>query len=144
MANYTITAASVLPSSSAKTRETTAGATITAGQPVYLDTADVDAKNRPKAKLADANASATTAAVAGIALNGAASGQPLRYVYEDDDFTHGLTTPPVGTVVAVSATAGALCPVGDLTTGDYPALCMITTSATAAKLFIAYGTAAKP
>jgi hypothetical protein len=64
MADLTITAASVLAGSGAKKVNGTAGATITAGQAVYLDSADNEYK------LAD-NDSATAAVrtVAGIALH---------------------------------------------------------------------------
>lgn len=144
MANYTLTSSSVVPSTSALMRETTAGATIGAGQPIYLDSADLDAQNRGKAKLADANASATTAAVVGLAANSASAGQPIRYIEEDSDYTHGLTSATAGDVVVLSATAGALCPAADIATGYYPVVCLVVTSATKAILKIVAGTAAKP
>lgn len=73
MADLVLTATNVLAREGASVSNGTAGATITAGQMVYLDAADT------KYKLADAD-SATVAArsPSGIALNGCASGQPLR------------------------------------------------------------------
>lgn len=111
MANLTITAASVLPGANAKIAQGIAGATITAGQVLYLDPAD------NKLKLASAGAAATASPV-GIALQGAANGQRVEYVYEDDDFTPGATLVLTaigdkGTYV-LSATAGAIAPLGDL------------------------------
>jgi hypothetical protein len=107
MADITITAANVVKGSGAQTSNGTAGASITAGQSIYLDSAT------STLKLADADASATTAQAVGIALHAAASGQPLQYL------TGGLITIG-GTVVAgqmygVSATAGGIAPWTDLT-----------------------------
>lgn len=138
MADLTITASSVLASASAIVRSGTAGATITAGQPIYIDTADMN-----KLKLADANASAATAVVAGIALHGASAGQPLKYVVEDASFTPGATL-TVGQVYVLSATAGGIAPVADLTTGDRPAVLMVAETSSTAKMKIIAGTAAKP
>lgn len=124
MADLTITAASVLAGSGAKIeRDGLAGATITAGQVVYKDAAD----NR--FKLAD-NDSATAAVRSpyGIALNGAASGQPLA-VLVSGPITIGATT-VVGTVYCLSSTAGAICPVDDIAAGDYNTIVGIGTSVT--------------
>lgn len=130
MADVSITPANVLKGSNAKTRRGTAGATITAGQALYVDTADSN-----KLKLADAGAAAT-AVVAGIALHGAASGQPIEYVTEDDDFTPGFTMSLSGSgddaVYVLSNTAGAIKPVPDLTSGDYPVVLMVAKSTTKA------------
>ena len=70
--DLSITAANVAPSSGAQYADGTAGATITAGQAVYLDT------SANTYKLADCDATAATAVIAGIALNGASSGQPIK------------------------------------------------------------------
>ena len=136
MANYTVTPGSVVPSSGAVQSKAISGATITAGQPIYIDSSDSN-----KAKLADANASAVTR---GIAVCSASAGQPIFYVSEDADFTHGITSPTVGDIVIVSATAGALCPSSDMATGMYPSVVMTITSSTKAVLRILNGTAAKP
>ena len=138
MADISITAASVLASATALTASGVAGATILAGQTLYIDTA-----NSNVLKLADSNASALTATVCGIALHGAASGQPIKYVYEDSTFTPGATL-TVGQTFAASATAGGIAPIADLTTGDYPAVLFVAKTASTAVLRILRGTAAKP
>lgn len=121
MSDVSITAANVLKGASAKTRKGTAGATITAGQVVYEDTADSN-----KFKLADADASAATAKVAGIALHGASSGQPLEIDVEDDDFTPGgtlsLSAAADTGVYVLSGTAGGIAPMDDMAAGDYPVI----------------------
>jgi hypothetical protein len=123
MADLSITAASVVAGSGAKTEDGTAGATITAGQVVYKDSAD------NKFKLAD-NDSATAAVRSpyGISLNGASNGQPLR-VLTSGPITIGATT-VVGVVYCLSSTAGAICPVADIAAGDYNTIVGIGTSVT--------------
>lgn len=121
MADLTITATSVVAGGGAKTTEGVAGATITAGQVVYYDT------SAGTWKLADCDSG--TAAVrspGGIALNGAASGQALR-VLTSGPITIGATL-TAGVAYYLSGTAGGICPVADLTTGDYPTIIGIATS----------------
>lgn len=141
MADLSITAGSVLKGSNAKTRTGTAGATITAGQVVYEDTSDSN-----KLKLADNDASSTTSNPVGIALHGAASGQPLTYVYEDDDFTPGgtlsLSAAADTAVYCLSSTAGGICPFDDLGASDYPVILFIAKSTSKAIMKILRGTAA--
>lgn len=124
MADLTITAANVVAGSGAKIKHGTAGATITAGQALYLDSSD------GKYKLAD-NDSATAAvrSFAGIALNGASNGQPLA-VLEAGSITIGATT-AVGIVYCLSSTAGGICPSADIATGDYNTVIGVGTSTTA-------------
>lgn len=110
MADITVTAASVVPVAGFGFLDLTAGASITAGQTVYLDTA-----NSNVAKLADADASALTATVAGIALHSASSGQPLK-VITSGDLNPGATL-TAGKIYVQSATAGGIAPAADLTTG---------------------------
>jgi hypothetical protein len=144
MANYTLTSSSVLHSTSAAYANYTAGETIAAGQPVYADSTALDDFGKAKVKLADANASAATASVIGIAANTASSGQPVRVVSIDSDFTHGLATVAAGDIIIVSATAGGLAPASDMASGMYPAIVMLAKSATKAIVSVQYGTAAKP
>lgn len=128
MADISIVISNVIAGTSATTRVATAGASITQGQPVYLDSA---ASNQ--AKPARANADAASRAV-GIALNGATSGQPVTYVTKDDNFTFGGTS-TAGTILCVSAaTAGNIAPSADLTTGNYVTPIGTTISATKAKV----------
>lgn len=111
MANVTQIPANVLASAAAQKERGIAGASITAGMPLYKDSSDSD-------KLKPAQATSTKSGFVGLALNGAASGQPVEYVTRDTAFEIGGTV-AVGTVYGLSATAGAICPVADWTSGDY-------------------------
>ncbi len=137
MADLAVTAANVLASSAAVKERGTAGATITAGQVLYIDTADSN-----KLKLADCD-SATTAVrnVAGIALHGATSGQPIEYVIEDSSFTPGGTL-TVGLVYCSSNTAGGIMPSADLSTGEYPTVLFVANTTALATMKMVKGTAA--
>lgn len=118
MADLTITSANVI--SRGKSVDSTAGATLVAGDVVYDDAGS--------SKLAD-NDSATAAARSpkGIALNGAATGQPVK-VHTKGPIVIGATLTP-GVAYYLSGTPGKICPVADLSTGDYPTLIGIATSA---------------
>ena len=141
MSDVSITAANVVKGANAKTRRGRAGATITAGQVVYEDSSDSF-----DLKLADANASAATANPVGIALHGASDGQPLEYVYEDDDFTPGgtlsLSAAADDGVYVLSGTAGGIAPIGDLASGMYPVILGVAKSTTKMNLQIVRGPAA--
>lgn len=122
MADLTITAASVLAASGARKALEVAGAAITAGQAVYLDSTD------NTVKLADSNSATAAARVPfGIALNGAAAGQPVE-VQTSGPVTLGATLTP-GSTYYLSATPGGICPAADLVTGMYPTILGIATSA---------------
>jgi len=138
MADISVTAASVLASSTALTASGVAGATITDGQTIYKDTA-----NSNVLKLADSNSTLLISTVEGIALHGAASGQPVKYVYDDPTFTPGATL-TVGQTYALSSTAGGIAPIADLTTGDFPNVLFVAKSATTAVLKIVRGGVVKP
>lgn len=129
MTDLSITAASVLPGAGAEIVHGTAGAAITAGQVVYRD---ADANTW---KLAD-NDSATAAVRLphGFALNGAASGQPIA-VEVDGDITLGAVL-TAGTAYYLSSTAGGICPVADLASGDYPCLLGIAESTSVLRIGI--------
>jgi hypothetical protein len=107
MADLSVTAGSVVMVSGSNVQGT-AGATITAGQTVYYDSTTTTYL------LADANASGKDV-TAGIALNGASSGQPLVV------FTGGVINPGatvvVGTIYVQSATPGGIAPSTDLASG---------------------------
>jgi len=119
MADLTITAGNVVPSSTASTLHGTAGAAITAGQAVYLDT------TTNTYKLCDADVAAS-AVCAGIALNGASSGQPIT-ILTDGQITIGGTVVK-GTAYYVSLNAGGIGVAGDLGSGDYVSLIGIADS----------------
>jgi len=120
MANYTITAASVLASTSASKTRGVAGETITQGMPVYRDSGT---GLLLKASADDLNA----AQVVGIALSASSLNQPLFYCIADPAFTHGLSGSVPATVVVLSDNlGGALCPQADLGVAGVPnALMMI-------------------
>lgn len=115
-----ITASAVVPSANARPANAPCGATITAGQLIYLDSTDTDSGGRPKAKLADCN-SATPAArvVAGIAISSASAGQELVYVYHDPALVIAASGLTANTIYVLSATAGGIAPAADVTTGWY-------------------------
>lgn len=136
MADVTVTAANVVPASDTIYGEGIAGATITAGQTVYLDSAT------NTIKLADANGSSATADVKGIAMHGASSGQPIKYAV-GGSINPGYTV-GVGSVYVLSATAGGIAPVADLATGLYPVVLGIGTTASNLKLFLSKGGVAIP
>lgn len=121
MVDLVITATSVVAGGNAKDITHPAGATITAGQVVYRDSAGV-------LQLADCD-SATAAARSplGIALNGAATGQPVK-VLKSGNVTIGATVTQ-GVAYYLSPTAGGICPVADILSGDYPVILGFATSA---------------
>ncbi|HSV73461.1 MAG TPA: hypothetical protein VLH79_06855 [Chthonomonadales bacterium] len=114
MADISITAASVLASSSAVIEKRyTFGATVTGGQGVVLDDNE---QWQPYDSNGTTNHEITRKR--GIALHGGASGQPAAVCLKDADFTPGgpLTN---GTAVYASTTAGGIA--HDIpTTGAYP------------------------
>lgn len=112
MSDLSITAANVQPGAGSTVVHGTAGATVTAGQPVYKDANDSD-----KWKPADADASQATAEAEGIAANSAADEQPLAIVKRGRLET-GATTVK-GTVYVLSGNAGGICPAADLASGDW-------------------------
>lgn len=97
----TITQANVAKSSAGASSSGVAGATITAGQLLYIDTA---AYNVLKPTVAT---SATGSVVAGIAEHGALLGQPIRYCTSDSAFTIGCTG-TIGDTVWAYSTAGQM------------------------------------
>src|SRR5262245_61829394 len=109
--DLSVTAGSVQPGTGATYIDVIAGATITAGQPCYLDASDSN-----KAKLA-ITTNATTARVRGISLHGAASGQPLR-LQTGGNINPGATV-TVGIIYVVSDNAGAIAASADNGSGDY-------------------------
>lgn len=113
-----------------------AGAAITAGETLYIN-----ANVTPQTLLlADADASATTAQLVGIALCNAAIGQPVTYL-TNGPITIGATV-VVGAIYILSATAGAICPVADLASGMYPVIIGSATTAGIIQVNINIGTVA--
>lgn len=113
MADISITAANVLKSSSANVTVGTAGTTITAGQALYIDTADSN-----KLKLADADGTSPVNAFAGISLHASLNGQPIAYVTSDPSFTFGGTVAAGDTIWLADTAGGITKTFSDLETGD--------------------------
>lgn len=111
MANLTQTAANVAKNSGSETYAT-AGESITAGMPVYLKSSD------SKIYQCDSNVTSAEAACVGIALCSAAASQPVVYAQSGATVDLGATL-TVGETYVLSATKGAIAPVGDLATNDY-------------------------
>lgn len=109
MADITVTAASVIYTSGAKANGTV-GATVTAGQVVYLD------NSTGLLRLAQADGTAAEVAAVGIVLHGALTGQPVAYAGDGAVINIGGTTSKA-TTYCVSATAGGVAPQADLTSG---------------------------
>ena len=123
MADITITAASVLKSATTVIEHGTAGATITAGQVVYLDSSDSEYK------LADTDsATAAVRSPRGIALNNASDGQPMT-IARKGPVTIGGTL-AAATTYYLSGTPGGIAPIADVASGDYTCILGIATSTT--------------
>jgi hypothetical protein len=122
MADITITAANVVAGSDASTENGIAGATITAGQVIYLDS------STNKYGLADSDsATAGIRAPRGIALNGAAANQPLGVLRSGTITIGGTLT--AGVAYYLSNTPGGICPVADVGAGEYSVLLGLATTA---------------
>lgn len=131
MADLTITAASVVAGANAKITYGTAGATITAGQAVYLDS------TTGKWALADTDsATAAVRSAMGIALNGAAINQPVA-VQSAGALTIGATI-AAGVAYYLSGTPGGICPIADVAAGDYPLILGMGASTTVLNVSIVY------
>ncbi len=123
MADIAVTAGSVVSATTAKRKQVTAGAAITAGQVVALD------PTTGTYKLCDCNsATAALRKPAGIALNPAAAGQPLT-IHTRGKITIGAVV-AVGVAYFVSGTGGGIRPAADNITGDYVSLVGIGISTT--------------
>ena len=124
MADLSITVANVEPglaANGALFSEGTAGGTITAGQPLYIDSGDSDSL-----KPCDADVEASADAV-GIALHAALDGQPIEYQTSGPmDLGATLT---VGAAYYVSDTAGGVKPAADLAAGEYVTLLGVASAA---------------
>lgn len=136
MADLSITAANVAKGTNAVTATGTAGATITAGQPLY---ADPNASFTLKPAQAT---SATASKVIGISLHAALSGQPVTYL-TGGQYNPGATL-TVGIIYALSATAGAIAPNADLASTNYVTKLGIALTASSMDVLIHNSNTAKP
>lgn len=127
MADLTVTAANCVPGSNANIVHGTAGETVTAGQVVY--------KSSSTSKWMKADANAATAEArgsdvnnVGIALCGSSLNQPIS-VITGGDLTLGATM-TAGIAYFLSDTAGGICPVADIGSGEYVVQIGLATSTT--------------
>lgn len=127
MADLSITAASVAPSTGATTVSGTAGETITAGMSVYLNAAAPPRWMKAQCDGTDLQSGYGSQGV-GIARHGSLDGQPIT-VQTGGKITIGATVAQ-GTMYGISATAGGICPMADLTTGNYVTPLGLATSTT--------------
>lgn len=111
MADLSITATAVKSGAGAKVEHGKAGVAITAGQVVYLEAASATYKladsDSPTAEIKDA---------AGIALNGAAVGQPVAVARSGDVVFNAVLT--AGSAYYLSETPGGIQPAADLAGED--------------------------
>jgi len=129
MADLVIAAASVLAASGAAIEHGIAGATVIAGQVVALD------NTTGRLVLADADGVGDLNRPRGIALNGAASGQPLAIAKSGDVTLSGMTA---GVTYYLSPTPGGLAPRADVLAGDYVSVIGIAKSTTVLAIGIQY------
>jgi hypothetical protein len=120
MADVSVTATDVKARPNATIGTGTAGAAITAGQPIYKDTSDSN-----KYKLADKDALAASVA-AGIALHAATANQPIDFV-KSGGIELGSVVKP-GTIYVVSSTAGGIGTSTDIVATDYTTTVGIATA----------------
>ena len=123
MANLSITAANVVPSEGAVISSGTVGGTavtVVAGNLLY--------KHTDGTLLLATNATAVGAAVVGMALGGASTGQVVRYVSEDPDLTLGATA-TVGDPIYLTTAGGCSILTADLDIGEFVTFLGITTVA---------------
>jgi predicted transcriptional regulator len=111
MADLTVTAGSVLFTSGTKVSSYNAGEAITAGMCVYLKSSDSELYK------AQADGTSAEATAVGIALHAAGDGQPLSYAATGSTINIGATTAKVHYLV--SATAGGVAPIADITTSGH-------------------------
>lgn len=113
MADLTITATQVLPTTSTRYSIVKVGEAVTHGQPLYKKASD------GLYYKADADAEASAAAE-GVAMSEAvASGQPIVMAVSGDITLGAGAAPAAATEYYVSPTAGGLCPEADVLSGDY-------------------------
>lgn len=124
MADISITAASVLKIDGS-TEDGIAGATITAGQPVYLDTATNTYKLAGAGGTNDA-AGILLASVQGIALHAALANQPLR-IQNSETIAIGATV-VLGGLYVLSTNVGMIAPYADLGSGHYVSVLGVATT----------------
>jgi hypothetical protein len=128
MADLSVTAANVGVTSSAVVELVQVGESVTQGQPAYKKALD------GLYYKADANASSATAAALGVFVT-AASTNGYALIVKSGSYLAGATL-TVGETYVVSATAGGIAPLADVTTGWYVTILGVASSATTLSLDI--------
>ncbi len=131
MADLSITVANVALVSGTQ-QTAVAGATLTAGMPIYQDGSNLVQKCL--------NTTAATAACTGITLNAALSGQPVTFAKQGAVMVIGATM-TVGAPYLCSTNAGGICPEADISTNFVTQLGRAITSTRLQLDLIVYGIA---
>jgi len=125
MTDLVVTAANVLEGTQARKQSKTAGAQITQGDSVYIDTSG-------QLQAALKGVDAASAAAVGIALNSAESGQPVTF-QSGGEIDVGATL-VVGETYVVGAAAGGIAPVADVISTEFATILGIATAAGVLKM----------
>lgn len=133
MTDISVTAANVKWVSGTRPRVVKAGATITAGQAVYLNTTTLEHE------LADADTDAASE-VAGVSLTDGVDGRDMLIAPAGATIAWGATL-TAGTIYVLSATAGGVAPEADLATGDYVVVLAVGAGTANARIINAKGAA---
>jgi hypothetical protein len=136
MANLTQTAANVgVGQSGARVRVVQAGEAITQGMPVFL--------SANKYYQCDANVQSKSRADA-IALTSASTDGWIVIQEGTGQLINLGATLTVGETYCVSRTQGAICPIGDLVSGDYPCILGVATTTALLQTVYSYAGVMKP
>ena len=127
MADLTVVAANVQPGTSTISKRGIAGEAIGAGDSVF-EASDGGME------LAENDIDAASAAARGIALNGAAIGQPIEYAASGDIDMGAIMT--IGQVYIVGAGPGGIAPEVDAGAGDFVTILGVATTTSNLKLGI--------
>lgn len=125
MTDLVITPANVLEGTQARKQTKTAGAQITQGDSVFIDSSD-------QMQAAQKDVDAASAAAVGIALNSAEAGQPVTF-QSGGDIDVGATL-VVGETYVVGAAAGGIAPIADVISTEFSTILGIATAAGVLKM----------
>lgn len=128
MADISVTAANVGVTTDSVVELVQVGETVTQGQPGYKKASD------GLYYKADANASSATAAALGVFVTGAST-NGYALLCRSGSYLAGATL-TVGETYVVSATAGGIAPLSDVTTGWYVTILGVASSASTLALSI--------
>lgn len=133
MADLSLTASQVLKGTGANIKRRLAGEDVDQGEIVYLKSAD------DRFWLAQSDGTEAEADAVGVVLNSAKAGQPC----EVQEFQKGATitlgagaSMTEGVTYYLSNTAGGICPLADLSAGDYVTIVGVATSASVLRLLL--------